>query len=90
MDGTPAPSSCAVIKHLRPIATLQDSLGHDLQTAELYSAIKHLETSELPPAGSDDAKRLGEPLEELEGFLDGNGYRFLAKELHDLRLALDE
>ena len=90
MDRTPAPSSSAVIKHLKPIATLQDSLGNDLQAAELWSAITHLEKSGLPAAGSDDSKRLGETLEELEDFLQGNGYRFLAKEIHDLRLGLDE
>ena len=88
MDKTPAPSN--ITNHLKPIATLQDSLGNDLQAAELWSAIKHLEKSGLPPAGSDDAKRLDDTLLELEDFLDGNGYRFLSKELHDLRLALDQ
>ena len=90
MHKTPAPLGEAVISHLKRIATFHDSLGHDLQAEELYSAIRNLEKSGLPPAGSDDAKRLGETLEELEDFFDGNGYRFLAKELHDLRLALDE
>ena len=75
MDGTPAPSSCAVIKHLKPIATLQDSLGHDLQAAELYSAIRNVEKSGLPPPGSDDAEQLEETLVEIEDFLDENGYR---------------
>ena len=90
MDGTPAPSSSAVIKHLKPIATLQDSLATIFKRRRFGSAIKHLEKSGLPAAGSDDSKRLEETLEELEDFLQGNGYRFLAKELHDLRLGLDE
>jgi hypothetical protein len=58
MDKSLAPSSGDIINHLRPIATLHDSLGNELQAAELWSAIKHLEKSGLPAPGSQDAKRL--------------------------------
>ncbi len=90
MHKTSAPSSEAVISHLKRIATFHDSLGHELQAAELNSAIKHLEKSGLPPAGSQDAKRLDELLEGLDDFLDEGGYQYLAKEVQDLRIALDE
>jgi len=84
------PSSRDIINHLRPIATLHDSLGNELQAAELWSAIKHLEKSGLPAPGSQDAKRLDELLEGLDDFLDESGYQYLAKEVRDLRSALDE
>ena len=62
MDKTSAPSSRDITSHLRPIATLHDSLGNELQAAELWSAIKHLEKSGIPASGSQDAKRLDETL----------------------------
>jgi hypothetical protein len=90
MHITSAPSSETILSHLKRVAAFHDSFGRDLQAAELYSAIRNLEKSGLPPPGSDDAKQLEETLLEIEDFLDENGYRFLTKELHDLRIALDE
>ncbi len=89
MDRTPAQTSEALIKHLKPIAMLQDSLGNDLHAAELLSAIRLLKKG-LPAAGSDDAERLDSTLEDAVDYLEGSGYLFLAKELHDVRTGLLE
>ena len=90
MHKTSAPSNETILSHLKRVAAFHDFVGGDLQAAELYSAIRNVEKSGLPPPGSDDAEQLEETLVEIEDFLDENGYRFLAKELHDIRIALDE
>ncbi len=85
MPKTSAPNSEKMLSHLKRVATFHDSLGYDFQAEELYSAIRNLEQSGLPAAGSDDADRLNETLLEIEEFLDEGGYRFLARELRELR-----
>ena len=90
MHQTSAPPTETILSHLRRVAAFQDFVGRDLQAAELSSAIRNVEKSGLPSPGSDDAKHLEETLSEIEDFLDESGFRFLAKELHALRIALDE
>ena len=73
MHKTSAPSNETILSHLKRVAAFHDSC--DLQAAELYSAIRNVEKSGLPPPGSDDAEQLEETLVEIEDFLDENGYR---------------
>jgi hypothetical protein len=90
MDGTSAPSSGVVIMHLKRVAIFHDSLGHDLQAADIYSAIRSLEKTRLLQAGSDDAKHLDKLLEEVDDFLDAQECPFFAKEVREIRIALDQ
>ena len=90
MHKTSAPSTETILSHLRRVVAFNDSVGRDLQAAELSSAIRNVEKSGLPSLGSDDTKHLEETLAEIEDFLDESGFRFLAKEFHALRIALDE
>lgn len=90
MPKTSTPSKETILSHLRQVAAFHDFVGHDLQAAELYSTIRNVEKSGLPSPGSDDAKHLEETFAEIGDFLDENGFRFLAKEFHALRIELDQ
>ena len=90
MQHSSKPTAAAIIGHLKQAATFQDFLGRELQAANLYSAITSLQKSGIPLPGSEDAKQLDELLVELDDFLDESGLAFLAKEVRQIRIALDE
>ena len=79
-----------VIRDLVRITNFYDSVGRDLEAAESWAAYKYVDDSGIPPTGSDEARHLDSLLGEAISFLEDRRHFFLAKEVRELRAAVDK